>query len=71
MTQSGSRRQTWAVCLLLAVAVLAVYAPALRCAFIAFDDNEYVSRNDNIQHGLNWASLRGPSPPAMPPIGIP
>ncbi len=58
MTQSGSRRQTWAVCLLLAVAVLAVYAPALRCAFIAFDDNEYVSRNDNIQHGLNWASLR-------------
>jgi protein O-mannosyl-transferase len=58
MTDSGSRGQKWVVCLLLAVAVLAVFWPALRCDFITFDDPDYVSLNKDVQHGLNWPSIQ-------------
>jgi len=58
MTERGSRRQTWAVCLLLTAAVLAVYGPALHCGFIEFDDTDYVTHNGHIQHGLNWAAIQ-------------
>jgi hypothetical protein len=46
------------VCALLAAAVLAVFWPALHCNFLYFDDQDYVTRNVNIQHGLNWQSIK-------------
>jgi protein O-mannosyl-transferase len=58
MTQPGSRRRTWAACLLLTVAVGAVFWPALRCGFINYDDGIYVTENPHIQGGLTWAGLR-------------
>jgi protein O-mannosyl-transferase len=58
MTDSGSRGQKWAVCLLLVVAVLVVFGPALRCGFISYDDPDYVSSNPDVQHGLNWQSIQ-------------
>ena len=58
MTDSGSRGQKWAICLLLVVAVLAVFGPALRCGFVSYDDPDYVSSNPEVQHGLNWQSIQ-------------
>jgi Flp pilus assembly protein TadD len=58
MTDFGSRWQKWAVCLLLAVAVLAVFWPALHCNFLYYDDQDYVTRNEDVQHGLNWQSIK-------------
>jgi protein O-mannosyl-transferase len=57
MTEPASRRQKWVVCALLAAAVLAVFWPALHCAFVALDDPDYVTTNADIQHGLNWRSI--------------
>jgi protein O-mannosyl-transferase len=54
MNQAHGRRQTWLVCLLLAVAVAAVYWPALDCDFVQFDDPDYVTANPHIQNGLSW-----------------
>jgi protein O-mannosyl-transferase len=58
MTDSGSRGQQWVVCLLLVVAILAVYAQAPHCFFVYLDDPDYVTSNPDIQHGLNWHSLK-------------
>ncbi len=58
MTDSGSRGQKWVVCLLLVVAVLALYAQAPHCSFVYLDDPDYVTDNPDIQHGLNWHSLQ-------------
>jgi tetratricopeptide (TPR) repeat protein len=44
--------------LLLAVVVLAAFWPALKCGFVNFDDNVYVTENPQIQHGLNWSSVK-------------
>jgi tetratricopeptide (TPR) repeat protein len=46
------------VCLLLAAAVLAVYAQSLRCTFVNLDDPDYVTSNPDVQHGLNWHSVK-------------
>jgi len=54
MTDSGSRWQKRVVCLLLGVAVLAVYAQALQCSFVSLDDPDYVTSNPDVQHGLTW-----------------
>jgi protein O-mannosyl-transferase len=58
MIASENRPQKWLVCALLGAAVLAVFWPALQCAFTAFDDGDYVTLNPNIQHGLNGESIR-------------
>jgi Flp pilus assembly protein TadD len=58
MTEPGTRRQKWLVCALLGAAVLAVYAQGLFCTFTNFDDGDYVVLNTNIQHGLNWHSIK-------------
>ena len=58
MSAPGAQRQKWVVCVLLGAAVLAVYWQALSCAFVNFDDGDYVTLIPNIQHGLNWASLK-------------
>jgi protein O-mannosyl-transferase len=58
MTDSGSRGQKWVVCLLLGAVVLAVYAHALQCTFVNLDDPDYVTSNPDVQHGLNWHSIK-------------
>jgi tetratricopeptide (TPR) repeat protein len=58
MTDFGSRWQKWVVCLLLGLAVLAVFWPALHCNFLYYDDQDYVTRNVDVQRGLNWQSIK-------------
>jgi len=58
MTETGRQWQKWAVCLLLATAVLVAFWPALRCNFVYFDDQDYIVFNKDIQHGINWASIK-------------
>jgi tetratricopeptide (TPR) repeat protein len=50
--------QISAFSLVFSVAVLLVYWQALSCTFVNFDDGDYVTLNPNIQHGLNWQSLK-------------
>ncbi|HEX4121289.1 MAG TPA: tetratricopeptide repeat protein, partial [Verrucomicrobiae bacterium] len=58
MTVSPRQWQKWLCCMFLGVAVMLVFWPALRCGFVYFDDPEYVLKNHNIQHGLNWETLK-------------
>jgi Flp pilus assembly protein TadD len=58
MKEPGTRWQKWVVCVLLAAAVLAAFWPALRCGFVRYDDPDYVTLNKNVQHGLNWQSIK-------------
>jgi tetratricopeptide (TPR) repeat protein len=50
--------RTWHVCLVLGVAVAAVFSGALNCAFVDYDDGDYVFSNPAIQHGLTAHSAR-------------
>jgi tetratricopeptide (TPR) repeat protein len=45
------RRSLW-ICLALAALTVALYAPALRCQFLAFDDPVYVTENRHVRAGL-------------------
>src|SRR5438093_10054356 len=47
-------RRTLAVAGLIAVATLAVFAPALRGGFVNYDDPEYVTENPRVRAGLSW-----------------
>jgi protein O-mannosyl-transferase len=44
--------------LLLALTTLVVFLPAGRFNFVAYDDNDYVTQNDFVRHGLTWTDLR-------------
>src|SRR3984957_8586523 len=57
MTQSGSQRQEWVVCILLALTTLAVYWPATHYGFVRYDDPDYVTDNKDVQQGLNLKSI--------------
>jgi len=46
------------IALLLALATLVIYLPVVRCDFVNFDDQVYVTENPHVQAGLTWASLR-------------
>ncbi len=46
------------IALALAAAVFCVYALAVRCDFIAFDDNSHVYENPLVVHGLSWSGVR-------------
>jgi tetratricopeptide (TPR) repeat protein len=50
------RRSLW-ICLALAAFTVALYAPALRCQFLIFDDPVYVTENRHVQAGLTPASV--------------
>src|ERR1700728_4272257 len=58
MTDPGSRWQKWVVCLLLGLAVLVVFWPALHYGFVHYDDQDYVTENKEVQHGLNLQSIK-------------
>jgi hypothetical protein len=57
MDDAQRRRQTWLICLGLALAVLAAYGPVWRAGFITFDDPVFVTANPHVQGGLSWAGL--------------
>ncbi len=57
MNDTQRRRQTWLICLGLALAVLAAYAPVWSAGFITYDDPAYVTANPHVQGGLSWAGL--------------
>jgi tetratricopeptide (TPR) repeat protein len=42
----------WGICVLLAAITLAVFSPTTQYSFVNLDDNQYVSENPVIQHGL-------------------
>ncbi len=44
--------------LLLALATVAVYLPALHNGFVNFDDDDYVTANHQVQAGLTWDGVR-------------
>jgi protein O-mannosyl-transferase len=58
MTELGRRWQKGVVGLLLGVAVLIVFWPALTCGFVDFDDQDYITQNRDVCGGLNWRSLK-------------
>lgn len=57
MDAAPRRRQTWGICLGLALAILAAYAPLWRAGFVPFDDPIYVTDNPHIRDGLSWKGL--------------
>jgi tetratricopeptide (TPR) repeat protein len=57
MDDAQRRRQTWLICLGLALTVLAAYGPVWRAGFITYDDPVYVTANPHVQGGLSWAGL--------------
>lgn len=57
-SQQEDQWRKWALCLLLAVVVFAVYFPALRHPFVMYDDVDYVSRNQQVQQGLTLGTFR-------------
>jgi tetratricopeptide (TPR) repeat protein len=56
--EQGEQGRKWALCLLLAVVVFAVYFPVLRHPFVIYDDVDYVSQNQQVQQGLTLGTLR-------------
>ncbi|MGP8199950.1 MAG: tetratricopeptide repeat protein [Limisphaerales bacterium] len=57
MDDARRKRQTWLICLALALAVLAAYAPVFSAGFLTYDDPAYVTANPHVQGGLSWAGL--------------
>ena len=45
-------RRSLSICAALAALTVALYAPALRCQFLAFDDQAYVTENRLVRAGL-------------------
>jgi tetratricopeptide (TPR) repeat protein len=54
----GSRFPAWLIMLFLFGVTFAVYWPVLRCDFINYDDDLYVTSNVQVQNGLTWASIK-------------
>jgi Flp pilus assembly protein TadD len=52
------RWSAWLPTLLLMLATLALYWPALRFDFINFDDPDYVTANLHVQGGLSWEGVK-------------
>jgi tetratricopeptide (TPR) repeat protein len=45
------------LCLLLALATLALYLPVARQGFVNYDDSDYVTENAHVQSGLQWQNV--------------
>ncbi len=62
---SKARRASWKeklrcpglLCLLLALATLAVYLPVARYGYVNYDDSDYVSENTHVLSGLKWENV--------------
>src|SRR5277367_6485853 len=53
-----SRKLPIILCLLLAVATIALYYPVSKHAFLTFDDHDYVTANSHVRDGLRWSTLQ-------------
>jgi len=53
-----NRRLRLLLGLSLALAVAAAYGPVLGNEFTNYDDNEYLTENPRVQHGLGWETVR-------------
>jgi Flp pilus assembly protein TadD len=53
-----NRRLRLLLGLSLALAVVAAYWPVLGNEFTNYDDNEYLTENPRVQHGLGWQTVR-------------
>ena len=58
--QAAARSQfpVWQIAAILGATALFVFWPATRCAFVNFDDDQYVTANPYVQNGLALASLK-------------
>ncbi len=54
----GIEKYTWALGLLLVVATVALYYPVSGHPFVNYDDNVYVTENEQVKSGLNWDTLQ-------------
>jgi len=54
---ASSPRRTFFACALLVIATLAVYWPAHRYQFVAYDDDNYVYQNPMVLSGLTWQGV--------------
>ncbi|MGZ4972121.1 MAG: tetratricopeptide repeat protein [Limisphaerales bacterium] len=52
------KSKTISICLGLALAVLGVFSPALKCDFTNYDDPSYITDNPHIQQGITAESLK-------------
>ncbi|MGD0814440.1 MAG: tetratricopeptide repeat protein [Verrucomicrobiota bacterium] len=57
MNDIQGRGRTWLICLGLALAVLAAYAPVFSAGFITYDDPIFVTANPHVRGGLSWAGF--------------
>jgi len=55
--QPNKRRLTFAICVLLGLAVGAVFGQTLGHGFVNYDDGDYVYENAAILHGLSWQGV--------------
>ena len=53
-----SRFPAWLLAVLLVLATVALYWPAMRCGFINLDDPDCVTENHHIQGGLTWEGVK-------------
>lgn len=51
-------RRLTLICLALAIITLAAHWPVLQNDFVNYDDNEYVTENEHVLHGLNWPDAK-------------
>jgi protein O-mannosyl-transferase len=58
LVMASSRFPVWLLAALLALVTMALYWPALRCGFVNFDDDVYVTENPHVQSGLTWAGVK-------------
>jgi Flp pilus assembly protein TadD len=56
-SQSFLQRQSILAALGLALLAIAVYSPVLRCQFVNYDDNHYVTENVHVRSGLTWTTF--------------
>jgi protein O-mannosyl-transferase len=53
-----SQIYSWLMAVLLVLGTVAIYWPAMRCGFVNYDDDFYVTSNVHVQNGLNWAGMK-------------
>jgi len=56
-SQSLLRWQSILAALGLVLLAIAVYSPVLRCQFLNYDDNHYVTENAHVRSGLTWGNF--------------
>src|SRR5208282_3446895 len=48
----------WLMAILLVLGTVAIYWPAMRCGFVNYDDDFYVTSNVHVEQGLTWEGMK-------------